>query len=1092
MRGQAITVRNAYREFRARIIFGLKLPQLRNCRYPFGGGSQIQQLRGRITAFREHLVFHGERMLKCEPEIELFLRMALRIPSGIPLLPTRAATSGQYLMLFLPSRVNVQRARLLLQPVGTFEGRCLIFRLQIKRTILNPDYFSPSLDFALRKLQTPRTREVFHRIGFVDISLMQACYQLGEYRMDEVNRIAREVDQRINGMIVLTLVNLGVIDSTDVLSQLPKRSNSRYYSDEQLTLNEVSQFRQVIKVLQDSGVAPQVIVQLVRLDVKDFDPQRLKATVEILQLNSPELSKLLQTLGEQVMLIQPERWAFLVYVLGIHSVVDIGLFKCLLDSGQTPSKKLALELRAAGADVTALAACQALILAAGVREDRTPAATTKLQQLLAAPHLFTFAQLALAEDYLLAERDLISFLQVLVKHGYRDAQSVLAFQHCYKQLRADQLDSWLNIAGERAHDQPVATVVEWVARAGRGGYTDSFNYLLKAGELRTFTHLKQALKLAPLGATLLRYVREERGLYGLSALLKWYHNDAPGIKDIRLWSGVNAVSKILLDDAFERKNFKLLKSNLDFVESVIDQQIGAVLGPFPVLADDEMNEAYHQKRRRMHEEYRSEVAPRLKVLLTETGGVLVLSILDLLGSPVEEIRTRIAQFAPELSKLLTGNGPTRAELSDLEADLIALVYRTTSRTVRDNWHRVIRREPDVSWLATGTPYSMSWGQTEQQLDELIDLRGLHALKEATQFAVNFTSSRQKDMYTACRYLSPKRLLDPAADVWSLTSHLGVLMAIAGDDSNVCVWLDQRVKGIEQIADPGLLTSQQVDSLHKLFDVQLGDALDVFEIDFVESLLDTDASLLASRLGMHYTADSLSAKDALRLTLTNTRETVLRVYRRWAAKQKKRFDRKKNVKEAYTTMQAFVSKSPAAFFAKEAAGICTRGNTAMWQESRHAHLLVFAPDQKCLAGMALLYFERVPALDADRDTLIIRAINPMEDFLASHGESSIVDSYFDVAISIAQEHDLTAVAFPCPMGMHLMSNHQSIENDINERFMKRARTFIEWNMETSSTIWLTQPRKVAAEFYAYEAGEVLVEELFVIWHAKEREIGLAVA
>ncbi len=965
----------------------------------------------------------------------------------------------------------------------------MIFALQIKQTLPGQQDFSPSLDFALRNLQPPHEFEVFRRIGFADFGLMRSCHRLGVRRMDEVNRIANaQIGRKLNGVLVLSLVELGVIDGVDALTQLPQRSGWHNYSDGALTQNEVSQFRQVVKQLKDAGVAPHGIATLLKLDVKRIDLQQVRTTLGILRLNGSGLSALFETLGEQVMLVKPERWAFLGDALDVRAAADIGRFKHLLDSGRTPSKDFALGLRAAGADVTALEVCQSLILAVGDQEEK-PAPIAELQQLITAPHSLTFPQLALAEDYLLAGRDLASFLQVLIMHGYGNAQDVLAFQRCYKQLGADTLDRWLKIAGAAGKGQSTAAVADWVARAGNGGYLDSFDYMLQVGELRTFTHLQQTLKLAPLGTSLLRYVREERGLRGLPVLLKWYYRDAPGIKDVRLWGALNPASRVLLDDAFDRKDFTLLEGNLDSVRTVIDHRIEAKLGRFPISSDESTREAYRQSSRNMFEGIGSEIAPKLKALLKESEGVLLQSLLEYIDAPLEIVRARLAQFAPEMAKLRTGGGPAGQSLSDLEADLIAVVYRTTSSTVRDHWPHVIGREDDIAGLATGAPYSMSWNRTERQLNGQLDSRGLQAMQEALQFAARFTA-RQKDMHEACRHLSPKRLNDPAADVWSLASHLGVLMAIAAEDSNVREWLDRGVEAIERMAEAGPLVHQQIESLHELFDVQLDDALGVFEAGFVAALTNSDAAVLASRLDTRVADEAHSTKDGLNVALSKARQIVLGVFLRWTAQQKKRFDTK-DVEGDRDQLLAYISKSPAAFFAKEAAGICTRANTAMWRERRNAHLLVFAPDQKRLVGMALLYFERVPALNANRDTLVIRAINPMADALASYGVSSIVDSYFDVAIQIARNNGLAAVAFPSPMGMHLMSNHQAVENDIRDRFMKRAQSFFAGNGAKPSPRWLSQPRRVEMTFYAYESGQTPVNDIYAIWHFEGDERASAV-
>lgn len=47
------------------------------------------------------------------------------------------------------------------------------------------------------------------------------------------------------------------------------------------------------------------------------------------------------------------------------------------------------------------------------------------------------------------------------------------------------------------------------------------------------------------------------------------------------------------------------------------------------------------------------------------------------------------------------------------------------------------------------------------------------------------------------------------------------------------------------------------------------------------------------------------------------------------------------------MQAVVTQSPAAFFAKQAVGLCSPENTEMWKEACNVHLLIFPSKGKSL-------------------------------------------------------------------------------------------------------------------------------------------------
>lgn len=288
-------------------------------------------------------------------------------------------------------------------------------------------------------------------------------------------------------------------------------------------------------------------------------------------------------------------------------------------------------------------------------------------------------------------------------------------------------------------------------------------------------------QLAPLGVPMLRYIREDRGVTNLPALRKWYYEEAPGINELRFWSVLDEIQRVLLDDAFERKNFTLLDGNRECVERLINQRIVTSIGAIPFPSDEATLGTYREAKRILLEQIVVELAPRLKNMLTETNGVLVKNLMEHIDEPLEQLRQRIADLAPLLGDLLSGRGPSGAALSDLEADLIAIVYHTTSSTIRSRWSEVIGREKDVASLVTGAQYSMNWDRNEQRLDSAVDSRGLQALSESLRFSACFSAGYREDMHKACHGLSPKRLEDVAADVWSLALHLGVLMAIAGSE-----------------------------------------------------------------------------------------------------------------------------------------------------------------------------------------------------------------------------------------------------------------------------------------------------------------------
>lgn len=1068
-----MSLRNTYRAFRARWIEETGPEAAERASYGYEETHVLQKLRQKIEGFRAHLVYYGSRMLEREPDTEPVFRMALRIPDGIPLVPSRRAAFVQYTIGMLPVNLSVRRASALLRQVRTREGREFVFEHQVKRTLPGHNYFSQAFDFALRHFHPPRSYEELRDFPHVDIGWVVACYRLGVRHMGEVGKIVQASHGRISGSLALALVDMHVINSVEAMAKLPERR--RWYSEPEPSAIDVSSFRKIAKILLDAEVAPEKITRIVHYDIDRFDPERLKKTLATLNLSGDELSELFDSAGEELLLVDTSRWALLRETLNVRSGREFGAFKTLLVSHRPLNADFVLALRELGADSRTLESCQALLLSVGDREGIAPP-LQELKILTSSPYSLSVSQAIRAEIYLLAQRDLAAYLAVLAKHGYGEAASVIAFQHCYKSLSADVLDRWLDIVDQHRDNQPPEIIAEWVRQAGATGHIESFEYLAQVGQVPSIHALQQALKIAPLGSALLRYVVEVQGLRTLAAIRKWYFEEATGIKEVRLWGVLDEVDQVLLEDAFRRKDFTLLEGNRACVRSYVHEHLDDVLGRL-YEAGESARAAYNADWERLRLQIRSDLAPKLKSILKETEGVILESLLASLDAHPGQFRRSVTDLPAILADLRSGKGPEAASLTKLEAEAIALVFRTTPHTVMSTWQKVIGRGDDLAHLVSTDSYPMSWAQICQRLRFPLDRRGLLSLSEASTFARQFGKHCRVDMHRACSHLSPKRLTDRAADVWSLSRHLGVLMAVAGGNSVVRDCIDWHFEDLGKLLEEGPEAYQHMEALSAFFHVNLGDALDERENDFIAGVTDRDASLLASKLDSRYRRDSLTAKDDLKHALALARTTVLNIYGKWAELQRGKFVAD-DAGGGRTQLKAIISKSPASFFAKEAARICTRANTAMWCEHRNSHLIVFSSGDKRIAGMALLYFESIPSIHPSKLTLVVRAINPMADVLARHSSASIVDGYFDVAQKIARANGFAAVAFPDPAGMHLMSNHKDIEDDIKERFINRAVRSGRWR-DTAGV--LERPRQVDAKFYAYEHGVTRVDRLFVIWY-----------
>jgi len=1070
----------AYREFRASVIGESYLKD----RHLYAGDEAypFRKRRKTIEEFRRYLDYYAGTIIQNTPEAESLLRKALRIPQQIPLRVTKLMKFGQFLLGFLPDRFLASRAKMLISPVGSYEGRAVVYRLHARRTFFWEDY-SETFDFAIMHLPANGMFSTEHRMRHVDIFWMRVFIKLGVVQKKEMDRLYENfLSHRSHGILVLALVELQIIKSVNDLTLLHKDKSQLRHAQEP-SYNKIMAFRQVVTLLRNAGVAAPWIVRLIGLPLWMFNVQRLTENLNQLRLGGNEISVLVERMADQLMRAKPERWEFLMEALNLRSAHDMVRFETLIGSEKICSHAFASALLQHGADIDAMEACQKLILREAQGDDKT-APVRNLNTLRAKPHELSFYQLAEAEEYLFVHRDLDAYLSVLDSHGFAQADAVLAFQCCYRQIYdAASLDAWLHIAAKPAAGQSVNDIAEWLTKAVAVGYIDAFRYLMEAGELKTFSHLQQALKLAPLGLVLLRYIREERGITGLSSLISWYYHDAMGIREIRRWYRNDVVSRVLLDDAFKRKNFTLLKGNMACVETLLRQCEVDTLGRLPSNTNDAHRDEYRRQCQLVRESLEIRLAPKLKLILEMTGGILLLSLLIHIDETPEQLRIIIAELDLKLNGLLMGLGPDNPTLTQQEADMIALVYHTNADAIQALWPQVTGKVSDIVGNPSALTYPMIWQQTELEVSVEVDPRGLQAMRDALVFSAHFEAVFRKDMHIACRHLKAARLGDKAVDVWGLSQHLGVLLAISGCGASVSSWIygeEDQKSGAG--ADVGLESHQMVESLVNLFSLELIDALNMQVAEFVGGLNDADADLLASRLDKAKDMETATPKERLSQAIERTRSLVCKLYLHWAVGQKKRFAQTK-MSGVNSTMRAVISQSPAAFFAKQAAGLCSAGNTKMWQEARNLHLLIFPSEGKKLEGMALLNFETIRGVDHNKKTLVIRAVNPVKAVMASHDISSIIESFFDVAIRIAQDTGCVAVAFPAPSGQGFMSNHKAIEDYIEDNYIKCSKDsyFHKFNENLPENLRHV-PIKLKETFYAYETGRGAVDALYIIWYA----------
>jgi hypothetical protein len=839
----------------------------------------------------------------------------------------------------------------------------------------------------------------------------------------------------------------------------------------------------MIRLMLGCGIARKQIAGIFHHQISAFNPANLSANLNSLKsAGVADLNAVFEVSKSLLWRAKPSIWSYVVDEVMARTPTEIARFKRLLESSTTPSIPLIRVLKELGATVENLPQCQSLILAISQRtESVVPLA--EIQLLAGAPYSLGIEQIAQCNDYLREPDKLSDYLRVLLQYGYGHALGVVAFQVCYKSACPSELDRWLGVLNGRGKDQSLESVAEWIRQALKGGNSDAYHYLSQSIELPDFWHMQRAEPIVKFGRGILSFLVQQKGLTSVQAIREWYFH-AHGVHDLRSRGSTDVTYALLLDDAYNRNNFSFVESNNASIGSAIRERTVQQLGHRPYPADDTTQAAYDQSYAALNASEHAALLPILPMILAETGGILLSSVLRHAWEPPLVLRNRLAALSPLIDELLSGGGPSCTQLGEMEADAVAMLYRTTTNSVSCTWPEVYECQSHLSALVLRQNYVMEWVSAIRELKAPLERSSLLALKHAKLHADKFSPYRSEHIFDACKYLRAKRLKQSASDPWSLAAHLGVLFAAAHQDSLVGQWIAQDLEAIAHMPQEGPDVVERLEQMDKMFTSTLPDALDYHMDNFVRRFSEEDAAFLAIRLaGEAALPQDSNGHVRLHEALRQTQKIVLEVCQRWIMRERSKFSKGKSGQQA-THLSAILSKHPASFFAKHAADLCTRNNTKMWNEPRHAHLLVFDPKQRRLAGMALVYFEPIAALHPTRNCLIIRAINPMDDMLATHSTASIVDAFFDVAIQIAHDNGLAAVAFPAHCGAHLLSNLRPVEKDIEKRYIKPSVTppyrRSDEPVTESPTEWRSKPREVRGEFYAYERGQMQVNTLYAIW------------
>ncbi|MGV4658963.1 hypothetical protein [Burkholderia pseudomallei] len=1033
-----------------------------------------RQARERIVAFRAHV--RGK--LGWQPDMDQMplMRRALGIPLYVPM--TRQwwmVILWLFITPLIPLRWRLLTGRTLLRCVRTYEGRDYLFERFVAPFWITRASYSEAIDHALRHLPLARAVKAYDALAFLERGDIDAVIRLGLTWVEDMPKRWRDVRRCYALAVIHALIDEGVLQRIDELDWLPVHPH--HYGSPPLKV-DVARLRSMIRVLL-SAAMPREKVPAILDRPYGYDAMQLSATLTQLRARDlVDVAGLFDAVGERLWRVDEASWCFVVDTIGAGTPGDIKRFRSLLDLSRPAPVEVVTWMREHGASLDDLADAKEFLVQAS-RMDVPPVA--RLERLAQCEVPVT--DIVQCADYILhGEQDRLErYLDILARYGYGDRTSILAFHACYASVGPATLDRLLNLVGALNDRTAASFVAMWVKRAQMRQYLPSLEYVVERMPPKTLDALNQRLFAMDTCPMLVRYVVEEQGLDDPRALYDWYYAEAWGAKEYAGRKAIDAAERVLVEDAFRRKNFAVLEGNRKCLDDVVSARVRTMVS-IPADRSEAGWKAYHETQRRIESRERDALTSMLPGMLAETRGVLLRSLLETTWSSELSVPVLLATLRPLMADLAHGRGPMHASLTDIEAEAIAVTYGVAASLISEYWTQVIGRE--TSWDAwyRDEPYVMHWQRSVYRISRPLDHDGLRCLAVAAQFARRF-GERDLDVFHACKHLRASQLANPLADHHALRRHLGVLLAAASEDDRVKEWLSPRLEALSNVDDESASAHREIGELHEFFREMLPEALVAGLGRFVARFNDDEAHHLALRLDAR-SSQQTDGRSMLRDALERTREKVLDIYQRWSAREKSKFKTRRDGAHQ-SAMHAFVSKHPAAFFAKQATGLCSWENVKMWQEARHAHLVVFDPLTGKLAALALLYVEVVPDLDATRPALILRGINPTVAMVTNHEPHSVVEAFFALAMDLARAHGLAGVAFPSDGGQDFMSNRTDIGKVIRKRYEKRSvPLYRHQEREHAEADWRREPRSIDHAFSAYEQGHGSVGRLYAIWRAPE--------
>lgn len=969
-----------------------------------------------IELFREFLVEHHQKA-SAGLNKDFFLK-ALGLPAHFDAKVKKNRLKNIFRTLTVTVNDRWEEAGDKISQGGNYHGRKLIFNLHVKDD-LDLLCYSAELDYTLRKL-SPHEGLDQRKLDFLQITVnhlnlpwLRTCYKLGYHNISEILALYDNgISKRDAEKICIIVKSQGMkkhltTKPRDIVKLIP--SDRHYNQSGTLSKTEIFTLKRLTSLFTKHNIGIEGYSRLMGVCLYYTSVTLLEQNFQALSaLSGDELTTLFCDYQKILEDGRTEIWTYLVE-LGV-SPEYLPKYEYLFIYDLLPSATVSKKVKESVDDQGDLLGCLPILTnESGAKDEQIISNIDKLIR----NYGYVGSDLRHSGRYIMTHRSLESIFSLLDQYGITDSKHTKSFiglfTH-YFEPRVQTEESLLQYEEKilqfltRLLDHsPIINQGELAAKILESHTLTSLLYLEQQGLLTNASEHNVRIKRVEkvirykMNNFLLEYLIEYRG-YDTLRQIEDFHINTPGSTFMLFASPQNELIRILADAAYENRNFFYHKDNWFNANDYVSERL------------TEPNNTVDRST------FIENNAPKMRKMLELNHGVLLPGLPSFEGS-INDIKEHFDDLNNTLKKLL--DDPRQAISSDVAAQTVAIAFRTTQENVSRDWSCLnfrFQEDNDQPYLQSDKTDFVLIGSAVK------DDEGTKSLEQVLEAMKDFESTYKDNMDSACSNLRPKKLGVSSYELKVLTQHFAVALS----------FIKERDTIVPRVKD--LVTSLRTSNVHRQQETlnALSNAISLVNLDdaFINQIPDKDRVTLQAKLAKSETQYSqLKLVETLQFFL----DTCLARLTKWLrTKQNELTQTPIKDNKVRVIMAARASKAPAAFFAKHAYNLCTSNNTKMWEEKRHAHMLIFGRDGILIQGMAMLYKESITTINKEKQTLIMRQLMVSQEVLMTFSVKAIVDAFIEAGKDLVEQNDLAALAFPEESGSHILSNIQEIEKAITAR------------------------------------------------------------